>query len=270
MSTFVDEVAAALGSLPAEERRAVLDDLRAALADGASPEDLGSPQEYAAAVRDAYAADDGPAEDTTVFGVPWETRGPTDAGVRSRIWAPEDPRLLVPRMFGLGWTVNLGAVAVRLGLIRPEDWDDESLDAVDPRLLQALRWAPLAYALAAVVIAARTTTSGRPVPTHWGPQGLPDQWATSSTAALLPAAAAVGFAAWGAQPTAGDDRMLRPALGAAGAGLGCAIAALTESTSHHPERGSGPVWLLALAAAVLPAHVAVPVAAALRARRSRR
>ncbi|MDY6049099.1 MAG: DUF5808 domain-containing protein [Corynebacterium sp.] len=38
-----------------------------------------------------------------------------------RTFEPENPALLVPRTIGLGWDLNLGAVAVKLGLIRPDD-----------------------------------------------------------------------------------------------------------------------------------------------------
>jgi hypothetical protein len=31
--------------------------------------------------------------------------------VRERIWAPGDPHLLTPQVFGVGWTVNVGRVA---------------------------------------------------------------------------------------------------------------------------------------------------------------
>lgn len=34
---------------------------------------------------------------------------------------PENPRLFIPRKYGLGWDINLSAVGVRLGLIRPDD-----------------------------------------------------------------------------------------------------------------------------------------------------
>ena len=35
-------------------------------------------------------------------------------------WNPADERLLLPRAVGWGWDLNLGAVAVRLGLIEPD------------------------------------------------------------------------------------------------------------------------------------------------------
>lgn len=40
---------------------------------------------------------------------------------RLRVFDPESPRLFVPRSFGWGWELNLGAVAAKLGLIRPDD-----------------------------------------------------------------------------------------------------------------------------------------------------
>jgi len=30
------------------------------------------------------------------------------ARVRERMWAPDDPHLVMPQVFGVGWTVNLG------------------------------------------------------------------------------------------------------------------------------------------------------------------
>lgn len=45
--------------------------------------------------------------------VPYDLRPPTPQKVWSRLWAPDDPRLVVPQAFGVGWTVNLGRL-VRL------------------------------------------------------------------------------------------------------------------------------------------------------------
>jgi hypothetical protein len=43
--------------------------------------------------------------------VPYDLRPPTVGKLASRIWAPDDPRILVPQAFGVGWTVNLGRLA---------------------------------------------------------------------------------------------------------------------------------------------------------------
>lgn len=45
--------------------------------------------------------------------VPYDFRPPTPTRIRERFWNPDDDRILVPQLFGLGWSVNLGRV-VRL------------------------------------------------------------------------------------------------------------------------------------------------------------
>ena len=44
----------------------------------------------------------------TVMGVPYDFRIPTWERLRERMWSPDDPHLITPHVFGLGWTVNLG------------------------------------------------------------------------------------------------------------------------------------------------------------------
>lgn len=39
--------------------------------------------------------------------VPYDFRFPTLEKVRERMWNPEDGRILQPRVFGIGWTLNL-------------------------------------------------------------------------------------------------------------------------------------------------------------------
>ncbi len=48
--------------------------------------------------------------------VPYDFRPPTIERARERIWNPESDQLLTPEVFGVGWTMNLGAVARKLGL----------------------------------------------------------------------------------------------------------------------------------------------------------
>jgi hypothetical protein len=40
--------------------------------------------------------------------VPYDLRRPTMARVHERLWNPADRHILVPTVFGVGWTVNLG------------------------------------------------------------------------------------------------------------------------------------------------------------------
>jgi hypothetical protein len=39
--------------------------------------------------------------------VPYDFRKPTLERVRQRWWNPDEPRLFVPQVFGVGWTINL-------------------------------------------------------------------------------------------------------------------------------------------------------------------
>jgi len=56
-----------------------------------------------------------PREDRTwhgrVMGVPYDLRRPTWRRVQESWWAPEDPRLVTPRVLGVGWSLNLGRIA---------------------------------------------------------------------------------------------------------------------------------------------------------------
>lgn len=40
--------------------------------------------------------------------VPYDFRRPTLARLQERLWAPEDPHLMTPQVFGVGWSVNFG------------------------------------------------------------------------------------------------------------------------------------------------------------------
>jgi hypothetical protein len=42
--------------------------------------------------------------------VPYDLRPPTLDRLRDRVWAPQNPQLVVPRAFGVGWTLNIGRV----------------------------------------------------------------------------------------------------------------------------------------------------------------
>lgn len=54
-------------------------------------------------------------EGTVVGFVPYDFRMPTIERARSRWWNPDEPRLFVPQVFGLGWTINLARL---VGLLR--------------------------------------------------------------------------------------------------------------------------------------------------------
>ena len=78
----------------------------------------------------------------TVFGIPASLEGLHSREARSRWFEPENPRIFVPRSFGIGWDINMGALAVRLGMIRPDDSLPDLEDYIPPRTRRALTIAP--------------------------------------------------------------------------------------------------------------------------------
>lgn len=66
-----------------------------------------------------------PAEDRQWHGslgfVPYDLRPPTFARIKQRMWNPDEDRVISPRVFGVGWTVNLGRLAE---LVRHRDAAD--------------------------------------------------------------------------------------------------------------------------------------------------
>lgn len=58
-----------------------------------------------------------PAEQRTwhgdLYGIPYDYRAPSADKVRATYWSPDDSRILMPKVFGWGWDVNVGRV-VRL------------------------------------------------------------------------------------------------------------------------------------------------------------
>jgi hypothetical protein len=49
--------------------------------------------------------------------VPYDFRMPTLDRAKARWWNPQDDRLFVPTVFGVGWTINAARVARLLGLV---------------------------------------------------------------------------------------------------------------------------------------------------------
>ena len=51
--------------------------------------------------------------------VPYDLRPPTLERVIAEWWSPEDPRILMPHAFGVGWGINVGRL-VRLASNPPD------------------------------------------------------------------------------------------------------------------------------------------------------
>ncbi len=301
---YVAAVAAELGALAPgvalspNDTRAALADLRDVLTELGPETDptavLGPAPEYAAQLAAAFASagsraprtsgvrggssGPGPSGDwdpvplgpqTTLLGVPADSRGLTEARVRARVWDPANPALLVPKSFGIGWDVNLGAVAVRLGLIRPDDLDDDVLAHIPVRHWAATRWAPLALAGASAAYLALNWRRLPPrVALGWSWDGRPNRWGPRAAGLVGPTLAA-GLGAWASRaPQGSQDALVRGAAAAGAAVLGAAttFATVRDSTSTPGSSTAGrfSVAGTALAPVASLAAIALPIRAGLR------
>ena len=214
--------------------------------------DLGSPQSLA---RELAAAaeedDDGHCETRSawfagrVLGVPYDLRAPTSARFARRWWNPLDRRILVPKPWGVGWAVNLGALAVRTGVVHPDD-EDAPFAAVPPKTVAATLIAPV-VALAVFAVLAAISWAYLPtiVPTHWGWSGQVDGHGGRGSMLLgtcVLAAVPAALAAWvHARRRPPFNRVVASALSLAMVVL--AIAVLAQ-TMFAVASGTGvwPLW----------------------------
>ncbi len=150
-------------------------------------DELGTPEALADAFAEAAAeetASDHRTSTGRVLGMPYDVRPPTADRVALRVWNPTDPRVLVPKAFGMGWTINFGALAVKAHLVRPDD-EDDAFAAVPEGVVTATLAAPVAVVIAFGVLAA-AAWSGLPatVPVHWNGAGHVDGYSSRGAAVL--------------------------------------------------------------------------------------
>jgi hypothetical protein len=201
---YLAELEAALAPMRAVERLDALADTEEYFAERlhecSTPDDaehaareLGSPVEFADGMLAALGRRPGrttrPAGEATaaeaepaavgagrVLGVPYDVRVPTAGRIASRWWDPRNPRVFVPRVFGIGWDVNFGYLAVLLGLIRPDD-EDELFGAVPAKTMAIALMIPVALTL--FIVGLQLLFAGRlpaELPSHWDFAGQPDQF----------------------------------------------------------------------------------------------
>lgn len=131
-----------------------------------------------------------------VLGVPVSFAGLTNPEARLRAFEPENPNLFVPRTVGIGWDLNIGAVAVRLGLLRPDDSVPDLVDHIPPATIKALRLSPLAGASAVVIAGAYTAQRYERLPTNWGLTFRPTRWGNGVAAMATPVLISFGAGLW--------------------------------------------------------------------------
>ena len=192
-------VAAALAKAGAgvdrEYREAVLEDLRAYLADHLDADATAADVDE---LMRAVGETGGDSADRPGWlgRLPLDLTPPSAEKVAHTWWNPRDPRLFVPRVFGLGWSLNFGAAAVRLGLIEP-DAEDEPFENTPVPALRAALAVPvvLAAAVGAHYLFRWRELPDR-LPSQLGGTGGVDGWTSKAAAATVDVAVATLPAVW--------------------------------------------------------------------------
>ncbi|HSK48574.1 MAG TPA: DUF5808 domain-containing protein [Coriobacteriia bacterium] len=223
-------------------------------------QELGAPDVYAEGLCAAIADDDIEPSPLAgrILGVPYELRVPTRERVALRWWNPQDPRLFVPRVFGIGWGLNFASLAIRLHLLEP-DAEDEPFENVSDRAFLLALLVPVAITAAMLgsFLALRSTLPVE-LPAHWDLYGVADRFLPATTAFLYLFALALAPTVWAVWSVAlHRARLLR------GASIGCAaflasVAAGVWAITLVAGGGTGDIgpWAFPL---VLIGTVAVPL-----------
>ncbi|MDL5350792.1 DUF5808 domain-containing protein [Microbacterium sp. zg-YB36] len=239
---YLGAVRAHLHRVPRPDRRRALSALSAQLDElaqaGLDPVTaLGDPAAYAHELTDALADDTATAGPRwRLLGLPVELRGPMSAEVRSRTWDPANPKLFVPRLLGIGWTLNLGAVAVRLGLIRPDDTGDDVLAAIPQRRLHQAHAVPLVIAGTTAAVIAATWRALPPTVAAGFDLGGRAQEHAPRWALLADLALGAVPALWAQRRSAPtEDRLVRTATATSLAVISAGVVAATLADARAPQ-----------------------------------
>ena len=144
--TAIDHKLREIGTSPAQ-RQAIISEQESLLQElndvhANLTEELGSATEYAERVAEQVGE---PSTLRRYLSNP--LRAFTKSG-RASLWNMDDPRILQPHLLGFGWSINWAAVAIKLGIVRPDDVDGEVVSEIPARALQATALLPAAITVA--------------------------------------------------------------------------------------------------------------------------
>jgi hypothetical protein len=193
---YLADVSGALAGFDPEQVAEIVEDLERHVLDSLHPDAdeaqtaeavaaLGSAAEVARSAGAASAATANSAGEGRVLGVPYDIRPITAERVASRLWNPGDPRLFVPRIWGIGWDLNFAAVAVALHLIEPDSEDEPFANVPVGALLAALA-VPLGLCLAMGASWFLFRSRFETLPAHFDITGHVDRWWPAWQAFALP------------------------------------------------------------------------------------
>ncbi len=132
------------------------------------------------------------------LGIPVGISGAYSKEARRAQFEPRNPKLFVGRKFGAGWDLNMGALAVKLGLVGPNASLEDVESDIPEEVVRALRIAPLVGAGAVAAVALVIGSTSRKLPTAWNWKLLPKEFGSARSAVLPHALAAVSAGAWSA------------------------------------------------------------------------
>lgn len=131
----------------------------------------------------------------TLAGIPFES-APYKESVRLRIFDTENSHLIVARLFGAGWSLNLGALAVKLNMLRPDDSIADLSAYVPTSINRALRILPWMASVTAWCGYAVGMRRGGTFPTRWDAGTYPRHFSRPWVSLGLPAALSSLTALW--------------------------------------------------------------------------
>lgn len=233
----------AVAGVDADYRDAVREDLAAYFADNLDAS--ATPADVARLAAGVGEAQDASGERRRFGDWPVDFTPPTARKVAHRWWNPRDERLFVPRVFGLGWTLNVGAAAVKLGLIEPDAEDEPFTSTPEPAFRAALAVpAALTAAVAAHYLFRWRGLPGR-LPAQLGATGRVDGTMPRGAAAAVDVSVAALPTAWAAYQVArGTDGASSAGAVAAATAAAATSAGLTlwraAATDGRPRPWAGP------------------------------
>lgn len=131
-----------------------------------------------------------------ILGIPVGFDALISKDARLSQFEPENPQLLIPRRAGIGWDINFGAVAVRLGLIRPDDSLPDLENYIPSHVVSVLSASPFVSAIAVGAASVATARRFKEIPAKRTLTLRPKKWKPAREVVLPLALASVGFAGW--------------------------------------------------------------------------
>lgn len=178
-------------------------------------------------------------------GMPFDLRLPGSQRSDSPRWNPLDRRIVVPKALGMGWTVNFGAAAVLIRLVRPDDEGYSFRFRSSSNRGRNISGPAVRTRRVRAAGCDRLVRDAGTEPMHWGVSGEADGCASRGTALLclsVMAAAPVVVAGW--VHLGRRQRLNRLGASALSLSLTVPVLAVLAQTPSWFEavRGSGQSW----------------------------